>query len=210
MDGYRHAGAALDQSGAACAEPVPDAPIRTRISLLMIVKDEERFLKNCLESAREVVDEIVIVDTGSTDATQDIAREYGAKVILHTWKDDFSEARNVGLAHATGDWGLWLDADEEIAPGSGPAFREAVETARQDTGGFMVSFRNWLQSTTRDEESDMAVHHACRLFRLVPGVRFEGRIHEQNLRSLQEQGYQYAFAPGLTIDHFGYASEIMD
>jgi tetratricopeptide (TPR) repeat protein len=187
----------------------PKSTARTKISLLMIVKNEERFLRNCLESARDVVDELIIVDTGSTDATIQIATEYGARIVRHEWNDDFSEARNMALAHATGDWGLWLDADEEIAPGSGSAFRKAAETAGPAIGGFMVSFQNWLQSTTRDPNSDMAVHHACRLFRLAPGVRFEGRIHEQNLRSLQELGYQYAYTPGLTIDHFGYASEIM-
>src|SRR5213078_2345300 len=104
---------------------------------------------------------------------------------------------NVSLVNATGDWALWLDADEEIAPECARNFRSAVETAAPDTGGFMVQFRNWLQSTTRREDTDMAVHHACRLFRLVPGVRFEGRIHEQNLRSLQELGYRYAYLPGL-------------
>jgi len=211
MDAYRHAGNALGEAVGVSIESVQtaEAPKRAKISLLMIVKNEERFLRNCLESARDVVDEMVIVDTGSTDSTIAIAGEYGAKVVHHRWNDDFSEARNAGLAHATGDWGLWLDADEEIAPGCGPAFREAVDNAREDVGGFMVAFRNWLQSTVRDEESDMAVHHACRLFRLAPGVRFEGRIHEQNLRSLQDMGYHYGFTPGLTIDHFGYASEIM-
>ncbi len=214
MDCFRRATNAI-------ADPLPSSDLpcsfggeenpakRTRISLVMIVKNEERFLPKCLTSAREVVDEIVIVDTGSTDATMAIALQFGAKVIPHTWSDDFSEARNIALAHATGDWALWLDADEEIEASSGPAFRAAAESAAPDVGGFMVRFRNWLQSTTVQEDSDMAVHHACRLFRLVPGVRFEGRIHEQNLRSLQNLGYRYEYTPGLTLDHFGYASEIM-
>ena len=97
----------------------------------MIVKNEERFLRNCLESAKGVVDEIVIVDTGSTDGTLAIAREYGAKIIEHAWNDDFSEARNVSLQHATGTWALWLDADEEIAPDSGAHFREAIARTRR-------------------------------------------------------------------------------
>lgn len=61
-----------------------------------------------------MVDEIVIVDTGSMDGTLEIAREFGAKIVHHPWNDDFSEARNVSLANATGDWALWLDADEEV------------------------------------------------------------------------------------------------
>jgi tetratricopeptide (TPR) repeat protein len=212
MDGYRRADAALGEpDGAELADNASqvNAPARPRISLVMIVKNEERFLRSCLISARELADEIVVVDTGSTDSTIAIASEFGAKVVRHAWSDDFSEARNVSLAHATGDWALWLDADEEIAPGSVPAFRAAVGGAGADIGGFMVEFRNWLGPAAKRDESDMAVHHACRLFRLAPGVRFEGRIHEQNLRSLQNLGFKYGHAPGLTIDHFGYSDEIM-
>jgi len=186
------------------------APSRPRISLVMIVKNEERFLRNCLNSARELVDEIVIVDTGSTDHTLAIAQEFGAKIVRSEWTDDFAAARNISLEHATGDWALWLDADEEIPAESLAAFQQAVDTAAPDAGGFMVEFHNWLQSTYRKADTDMAVHHACRLFRLLPGVRFEGRIHEQNLRSLQALGYHYAYTPGLIVDHFGYAAEIMD
>ena len=214
MDSYRSAELILAGAGgqAISAVVVSDSPAvkpHARISLVMIVKNEERFLRNCLASARGLVDEIVIVDTGSSDNTPQIAREFGAKLVHHAWTDDFSAARNISLEHATGDWALWLDADEEIAPESGGSFRAAVESATPDIGGFMIEFRNWLQSTTRREDTDMAVHHACRLFRLVPGVRFEGRIHEQNLRSLQQLGYRYAYVPGLTLDHFGYSGEIM-
>ena len=185
-----------------------------RLSLCMIVKNEERFLRNCLESVKGVVDEIVIVDTGSTDGTLAIAREYGAKIIEHAWNDDFAEARNVSLQHATGNWALWLDADEEIAPGSGATVRAAIQNAPATVGGYMVKFHNWLSAASRAEAGtvaagEMAVHHACRLFRRVEGVRFEGRIHEQNLRSLQNMGYTYAHMDGLLIDHWGYAGEIM-
>ena len=185
------------------------ADAKPRLSLCMIVKNEERFLRNCLESVKNLVDEIVIVDTGSTDRTMDIAREYGAKIIQHAWNEDFSEARNISLKHATGNWALWLDADEEIAPDSGRHFRSAMENAPSTLGGFLCMFQNWLTSTTRKKGSEIAVHHALRLFRLQPGVAFEGRIHEQNLRSLQELGYEYGKVEGLVIDHFGYAGEIM-
>ncbi len=180
-----------------------------RLSLCMIVKNEERFLRNCLESAKPLVDEMVIVDTGSTDGTIEIAREYGAKVIQHPWNEDFSEARNVSLKHATGNWALWLDADEEIAPGAAAAFRKAMEEAPANIGGFLCLFQNWLSSSVRREGSEVAIHHALRLFRLKPGVKFQGRIHEQNLRSLQDLGYDYGKTDGLVIDHFGYAGEIM-
>ena len=213
MDAYHQVEEALKpavpQTSAVISVGAPSQTSRQRISLVMIVKNEERFLRKCLASVKDVVDEIVIVDTGSTDSTPQIAREFGARLVSHQWTDDFSEARNVALAHATGDWALWLDADEEIAPESRENIRQAVETAEPLTGGFMVQLRNWLQSTSRQEDTDMAIHHACRLFRLLPGVRFEGRIHEQNLRSLQNMGYSYGYLPGLTLDHFGYATEIM-
>ncbi len=182
---------------------------KARLSLCMIVKNEERFLQGCLESCKGIVDEMVIVDTGSTDRTIEIAESYGAKVIRHEWKDDFSEARNVSLAHATGDWALWLDADEELAPESRGTIRQAVESATPDVGAFMMMFRNWLTAPERREGSEMAVHHACRIFRRLPGVRFEGRIHEQNLRSLQALGFTYHKRDNMIIDHFGYAGEVM-
>ena len=84
------------------------------ISLCMIVKDEEKFLPTCLESVKGYVDEIIIVDTGSTDRTIEIARRYNAKIYCHAWENSFSKARNYSLKYATGDWILILDADEEI------------------------------------------------------------------------------------------------
>jgi glycosyltransferase involved in cell wall biosynthesis/Flp pilus assembly protein TadD len=206
MDQYARAGKALK----AASIPAPAQRRQdNRLSLCMIVKNEERFLANCLASAKDIVDEIVIVDTGSTDRTIDIAQDFGAKVIHYEWTDDFSAARNISLEHATGNWALWLDADEEIAPESAHLFRQAMDNAPPDIGAFLIMFRNWLTTTSRQEGSEMAVHHACRLFRREPGVFFEGRIHEQNLRSLQQLGYRYAKVEGLIIDHFGYAGEIM-
>jgi tetratricopeptide (TPR) repeat protein len=211
MEAYQRAETVLTapQSTDSAQNQEPESAPRPRLSLCMIVKNEERFLRNCLESARGLVDEIIMVDTGSTDGTLEIAREYDAKIVPHPWHDDFSEARNVSLEHAAGEWVLWLDADEEIAPGTQEAFRNAMDTAPANVGAYLVEFHNWLQSTTRKEGSEMAIHHACRLFRRVPGVRFEGRIHEQNLRSLQSLGYKQTRVEGLIIDHFGYAGEIM-
>lgn len=85
-----------------------------KLSLSMIVKNEERFLPGCLESVKGLVDEIVIVDTGSTDGTKKIAESCRAKIIDFKWCDDFSAARNESLRHVTGDWVLYLDADERL------------------------------------------------------------------------------------------------
>ena len=84
------------------------------ISLCMIVKDEERLLKRCLDSVKDIVDEIVIVDTGSKDKTKDIARKYTDKLYDFKWEDDFSKARNFSFSKATKEYILWLDADDVI------------------------------------------------------------------------------------------------
>ena len=88
---------------------------RQTLSLCMIVKNEEANLGLCLESVKGVADEIIIVDTGSTDRTVEIARRYGAKISSYKWDDDFAAARNVSLQSATSNWIMVLDADEALA-----------------------------------------------------------------------------------------------
>lgn len=80
----------------------------------MIVRNEEQTLGPCLASVRDLADEIVIVDTGSTDRTRELARAAGARVFDFPWVDDFAAARNESLRHATGSWILWLDADDRL------------------------------------------------------------------------------------------------
>ena len=84
------------------------------ISLCMIVKDEQDVLKRCLESVKNIVDEIIIVDTGSTDNTIEIAKEYTHKIYHLKWENDFAKARNYSLSKATKDYILWLDADDYL------------------------------------------------------------------------------------------------
>ena len=97
-----------------------------QLSLVVIARDEQEFIAACLQSALNVVDEIIVVDTGSTDETAEIARECGAKVIQYAWNDDFAAARNAGADAATGDWLLILDADERLAPNSAETIRKAL------------------------------------------------------------------------------------
>ena len=96
-----------------------DPPLREglppRLSVCLIAKNEERFLDGCLESIRGLADQIILVDTGSTDRTVEIARAHGAEVHFRAWDNDFSAARNAALLHARGDWILVLDADEEVS-----------------------------------------------------------------------------------------------
>ena len=85
------------------------------ISLCMIVKDEENYIKKCISSVNDIVDEIIIVDTGSNDKTKEIAKKFNAKIYDFEWNDDFSEARNFSISKATKDWILVLDGDETIS-----------------------------------------------------------------------------------------------
>ncbi len=145
-----------------------------KISLCMIVKDEEATLKRCLDSAKELADEIVIADTGSEDATKEIARAYTPLVYDFAWRDDFSAARNFSLGKATGDYLLWLDADDVLCPAEGDfsALREMLARDLPDMVRcpYDVAFDgagNAVYSYLRE-----------RLFRREAGFRFAGRVHE--------------------------------
>jgi hypothetical protein len=95
---------------------LPAIPTNPRVSVCLITKNEEQFIGHCLKSVREIAHQIVVLDTGSTDRTIEIAKEYTAEVHSSVWRDDFSAARNAALEHCTGDWILILDADEELTP----------------------------------------------------------------------------------------------
>lgn len=177
---------------------------RAVISLCVIAKDEEAFIEDCLKSVQGLVDEIVLVDTGSTDRTVEIASRYGAKVVPHPWRDDFSDARNVSLQHATGEWVLWLDADERLDKGSAEAIRNAITDPQ--FAGYLVEIHNEVGDA---QNVSTFVHRACRLFRRLPITRFEGRIHEQVVPSLQRNGYEVAFLQGVRILHVGYRQDIV-
>ncbi|MCS6860245.1 MAG: tetratricopeptide repeat protein, partial [Abditibacteriales bacterium] len=178
------------------------------LSLCMIVRNEEKFLPQCLESVQGAVDEIVVVDTGSTDSTIEIARRFGAKVFHYAWSDDFSAARNFALAQATGDWVLVLDADEKLEASDKPKLREAMRYAAQpgvNIGGYALPFRNYLEG---EDSGTVILHYATRLFRRLPGVKFSGRIHEEATPSIYGLGLQVAFA-NILIHHYGYNASIV-
>ncbi|MDP4099119.1 glycosyltransferase family 2 protein [Paenibacillus sp. P96] len=96
------------------------------ISLCMMVRNEEEVLPRCLRSVMHVADEIIVVDTGSADGTVAVAKSLGAKVIQMPWKDNFAAARNRGLEEATGDWIIWLDADEVLDRGEADQLKELL------------------------------------------------------------------------------------
>ncbi len=175
-----------------------------RLSACLIVKDEATTIEACLKSLKGVADEIVVVDTGSTDDTIARAKKHGAKVNQTEWTDDFSAARNVSLQHATGDWALWIDADETLDPGSVSAIHEAL--MRPQFGGFFVRIVNYLADTG---QAAQYVHRPIRLFRLADGVKFVGRIHEQVSPSIQATGRPCANLDGVVLHHSGYRPQAM-
>ncbi len=142
------------------------------ISLCMIVKNEERVLERCLDSVGGLDAELVIVDTGSTDRTGELARRYGARVQAFDFSIvDFSAARNHALACASGRWILALDADESLEPAGLPVIQELV--ARGENAGYYferLNFRSNAERPARD--------HVVRLFPNRPDYRYRGRVHE--------------------------------
>ena len=173
----------------------------------MIVKNEAGNLRRCLESVNGAVDEIIVVDTGSTDNTSLIAQEYGALVQTFTWKDNFSDARNASLEKASGDWILFLDADEELAPQSKEALRKL--TRDNNVEGYFIKVMNYLGN---EGWTDTCPDLIFRLFRNRKNYRFRGAIHEQIVDVILEQNNQAGFrmAEEIIINHYGYLDKQID
>lgn len=172
-----------------------------KISLSMIVKNEERFLPGCLESIKGLADEMIIVDTGSTDSTKEIARSFGAKVFDFEWCDDFSAARNESLRNTTGDWVLYLDADERIDKSFHYRIRKLVSSGKGDA--FLLNLKSKIGT---GENPQYHIVSYPRLFRKIKGVRFIGEVHEQITTSLTAVGARI-LASDVSIEHLGYAQD---
>jgi tetratricopeptide (TPR) repeat protein len=180
----------------------PSATGGATLSLCMIVKDEVGNLADCLGPLRTLVDEIIVVDTGSTDGTGALAQELGGKVFDITWKDDFSAARNESIRRATGQYILWLDADDRMDLEEIEKLKRIKGKLRQrePKGYYFV-----IQSLS-PHEGENFFWHQLRLFPNKPGVQFEGRIHEQALLSLNRLGIPLEKLD-IKIRHTGYESE---
>ncbi|GFZ87505.1 hypothetical protein GCM10008018_37130 [Paenibacillus marchantiophytorum] len=144
------------------------------ISLCMIVKDEEAQLASCLQSVKDWVTEMIIVDTGSTDRTKEICESFGAKVFDYTWNNHFAEARNFGLAQAKGDWILYLDADEEFEPLHD--FALLTQLNQEQAAILTVHLINYIGDHPNEDEAFHIAHP--RFFRNHLGLRFQYPIHE--------------------------------
>ena len=169
------------------------------LSLCMIVKDEADQLPRCLDSVKGIADEVIVVDTGSADGTPDIAAAYGACVISEPWREDFSAARNAGLALARGKWILFLDADEALDPAQGADLRRLTEQCEDE--GLFLEIHNYVG----DGRQGATVNPVLRIFRNRPAYRFEGRIHEQIAASILAGKPDASFRlTGFVIRHYGY------
>jgi tetratricopeptide (TPR) repeat protein len=176
--------------------------IKHSLSLCMIVRDEEETVGRAIKSALAVVDEVVVVDTGSTDNTRLIVEGYGARVIDYPWNDDFSAARNAGLAAAYGDWILVLDADE------------VLDSVRPVEMGGLLSNDEAIAYYVRirDEVSggQPTVYDKVRLFRNHPDIRYRYPIHEQITPAIVAVADRIggAVLPSpLSVSHFGRTIE---
>src|ERR1051325_1720858 len=168
------------------------------ISLCMIVRDEAGNLAACVEPLRDLVSEIVVVDTGSTDQTRSIAESLGAKVYDFPWIDDFAAARNASLDHATGDWIFWMDADDRLDPVNRNRLRQLFSSVGEQRQAFRMSV------LSRQGDQQLTLDHV-RLFRRAPEIRWRGAVHEQIIPALEEAGH--ARVPSeIVIFHQGYAA----
>ena len=169
------------------------------LSLCIIAKDADKDIRQCLESVKGLVDEIVLIDTGSTDSTKKIALEYGAKVYDYLWQNDFSDARNFSLSKVNTDWVLILDSDE-ILKGEKENLKEIINA--DYNGKIPIFFIDILTFTDKNNEEYSYYQKKIRLFPKNQNIKFEYSIAEEithpegigNLISLE--------AKGLVIKHF--------
>lgn len=188
------------------------------LSLCMIARDEAAFLERCLDHAKDRVDQVVVVDTGSTDGTVKVAEEAGAIVAEFEWVDDFAAARNCSLDIATGDWILVLDCDEVVAGRDWDRIREAIASDAADA--FRMTTRNYSRQSDRvgwtasdAAYSEEARGHAgwfpttkVRLFRNDRDVRFSGALHELVEPDAERAGWNIADCD-VPVHHYGYVEK---
>lgn len=174
------------------------------ISLCMIVKDEEPMLARCLESIKHLADEMVIVDTGSTDRTQDIARAFGAVVCEYAWDDSFSNARNFALDHATMDWILLMDADDEFEAAD---TQKLCELLIKDSEADVYYFQTLSFMGDVPDRSKTISNMNVRLVRNHRGYRFKGDIHEQLVND--SVPVSRVGMADIRIYHYGYLNSVV-
>ncbi|NEP89044.1 MAG: tetratricopeptide repeat protein [Okeania sp. SIO2C2] len=170
------------------------------LSFCIIVKNEEKNLPRCLASVKDTVDEMVVLDTGSTDRTPEIAQEFGAKVHYFEWCNDFAAARNESLKYVTGDWVLVLDADEYLSPKIAPHIQEAIKSDR-------YILINLIREEIGAQQSPYSL--VSRLFRNHPEIKFSRPYHaivDDSITEIlaKESHWEIASLPDIAVLHEGY------
>ncbi len=173
--------------------------MRMRVSLCMIARNEALSLPRCLTSVAGLVDEMIVVDTGSVDDTRAVAERLGAAVHDFTWVDDFAAARNESLRHATGEWILWLDGDEYLDADNRAQLRALLDALKDEDAAYLMHQRSSVVSS--DEQC--VVFPQCRLFRNHPAIRWHYRVHEQIQPAVERSGGT-VHRTGIHIEHAGY------
>jgi glycosyltransferase involved in cell wall biosynthesis len=178
----------------------------TKLSLCMIVKDEESRLAKCLNSAKNLVDEIIVLDTGSNDKTIEIAQSFGAIVKKYQWNNDFSIARNEALKYVTGDWVLVLDADEVLSPKIIPQIREVIKM-----DDYILI--NLVRHEVGAQQSPYSL--VSRLFRRHPNISFTRPYHaivDDSISEIlhQETDWQIGHLTEVAILHDGYQKDVIN
>jgi len=173
----------------------------------MIVRNEEEYIVRCLNSVKKIVDEIIIVDTGSSDRTIEICRSYGAQIHEFPWNGSFSDARNYGLELATGDWILWLDADEEVDAEDACKLRDFL--CFDNDKILSIHLINYYGNEPDPDQTFHTSHP--RLFRNNLGFRFENKIHEKlnAYQVLTPAEVQKLKTIPIKIFHYGYMEPVV-
>ncbi len=186
--------------------------MKVKISFCAIAKNEERCIARCLSSLYGVADEIIVVDTGSTDRTVEIAKAHGAKVYHFEWINDFSAAKNYALDQATGDWVIFLDADEYFPDErSAKAVRSTIEKVHSNLkyDGLYHAIRNLMDTSSKEAAEKANRSFNVRVFRISPNIRFKNAIHEQVSKNGGETETYDMPQSESVIDHDGYKPSLI-
>lgn len=174
-----------------------------KISLCIICKDEEKKIARCINSVSNKVDEVIVVDTGSKDKTIEIVKALNAKVFEIPWENDFSKAKNFAIEQATGDWIIFLDADEYIAKGSLGVLRQLIKEAHKKKKDCI------LCEMLNEQGGEITTSFKTnRIFKNSPKIRYKGRIHER-LYKINDTLQMIEFLDQIKIMHDGYSEEVV-
>jgi glycosyltransferase involved in cell wall biosynthesis len=188
---------------------------KSSVSVCMIIKDEEKYLARCLASVKPIVDEMIVVDTGSSDRSKDIAIAFGARVYDYEWENDFAKARNYSISKASGEWILILDGDEVISPLDHVRFNKLVIKTPQAPIAYSIKTRNynklanivgWIPNDGQYPDEEMAIgwlpSEKVRLFFGKDQIWFEGAVHELVDPVLKRNGIEIKKCP-IPVHHYG-------